>query len=72
MSNKEELYNKQKKEMLEKEEEMIKNLTSPVLDNKGNVIKEGMSQEKAIEIVKRNYEIERKRKIKKQKRKNKH
>lgn len=72
MSNKEESYNKQKKEALKKEEEMIKNLTSPTLDKKGDVIKEGMTQEKAIELVKRNYEITRKRELKKQKRKNKH
>ena len=57
----ESVLNAQAKEASEKESEMMKSLMTDKLDNKGNVIRKGMTYEEARDFIIRNYEIKRKR-----------
>lgn len=55
------VLNNQAKAAAEKESEMMKSLMADKLDNKGNIIRKGMTYEEARDFIIRNYEIERKR-----------
>lgn len=61
IANREEIINAQIKAEAEAEARQIENFMKPILDKKGNVIKEGMTYEQAAAIVAENKRIKEKR-----------